>query len=285
VRRATLLFLLAIAAIAVAPGLTAPASAATSVAARYQLRGHLPELGERPAMRVFATPAAYDAYRASLGEANVFPPSGSLFMSFDREILALYIRGNDSGGRCFGTTPAASLDGERITLGLSWQSGTCGAPISAHYPFILVALSRTAADGTAWVSPNRSVCGSAPDVASSSACATISGSATSAPTATTAPAPTATAVPSPTASPPPTATRSLTPSVPAATSPVAAASPTRTAALTVTPTRSPVAAASPPPAGDETGMNYLLYGMLIAIGFLVGIALMLSRGSRSRRVP
>jgi hypothetical protein len=31
-------------------------------------------------------------------------------------------------------------------------------------------------------------------------------------------------------------------------------------------------------------MNYLLYGMLIAIGFLVGIALMLSRGGRSGRV-
>src|SRR5678815_735915 len=33
--------------------LAAPALAATGIASKLQLRGHLPELGERPAMRVF----------------------------------------------------------------------------------------------------------------------------------------------------------------------------------------------------------------------------------------
>src|SRR5207249_3402121 len=91
-----------------------PSAAATSVAARYQLRGHLPELGEKPALRVFQTNAAYDAYRASLGDANVFPAASSMFMSFDKEILALYVRGNDSGGRCFATTTGANLDGDAV---------------------------------------------------------------------------------------------------------------------------------------------------------------------------
>ena len=45
------------------------ASAAVAVPARYQLRGHLPELGERPTMRVFVTQAEYDTYRNSLGDA------------------------------------------------------------------------------------------------------------------------------------------------------------------------------------------------------------------------
>ena len=53
--------------------LGSPALAAASVPARYQLRGHLPDLGERPTMRAFLTQAAYDAYRSSLGDANVFP--------------------------------------------------------------------------------------------------------------------------------------------------------------------------------------------------------------------
>src|SRR5688572_17589967 len=98
--------------------LAAPAGAATPVASRLQLRGHLPELGERPAMRVFQTQAAYDSFRTSLGEANVFPASSNMFMSFDRDILALYIRGNDSGGRCLRTGPSATLDGDTTTLDL-----------------------------------------------------------------------------------------------------------------------------------------------------------------------
>ena len=134
------------------------AGAATAVTARAQLRGHLPELGERPTMRVFVTQAEYDAYRNSLGEANVFPASSSLFMSFDKDILALYTRGNDTGGRCIGTQIVAGFSGDTLAATAPWQVGTCGAPSTAHYPFVLVALSRTAADGTAWLSTAKSVC-------------------------------------------------------------------------------------------------------------------------------
>ena len=52
--------------------LAGSAGAATAVTAKAQLRGHLPELGESPTMRVFVTQAAYDTYRNSLGDANVF---------------------------------------------------------------------------------------------------------------------------------------------------------------------------------------------------------------------
>ena len=91
------------------------AGAATSVTVRAQLRGHLPELGERPTMRVFVTQAEYDTYRNSLGDANVFPAAGSLFMSFDKDILALYTRGNDTGGRCIGTQIVASFSGDTLS--------------------------------------------------------------------------------------------------------------------------------------------------------------------------
>src|SRR5439155_25948440 len=91
-----------------------PAGAATAVSARYQLRGHLPELGERPTMRVFMTQAEYDTYRNSLGDANVFPPVSALFMSFDKDILALYTRGNDTGGRCIGTQVVARFSGDTL---------------------------------------------------------------------------------------------------------------------------------------------------------------------------
>jgi len=256
-----------------------PSAAATSVAARYQLRGHLPELGEKPALRVFQTNAAYDAYRASLGDANVFPAASSMFMSFDKEILALYVRGNDSGGRCFATTTGANLDGDAVTLDLAWQNGTCGAPITAHYPFILLSLSRIAADGSSWITPTRSVCGAAPGVFDSRACAMLSG-ASPAPT-TSAPVAPTTAAPTPT--PSATGTRTLTPT-PVTTSPAAAASPTPgSTSAQASASRSPVAAAaSPASTGADAGTNYLLYGMLIAIGVLIGIALMLSRSSARR---
>src|SRR5216683_8450034 len=91
------------------------AGAATAVTARAQLRGHLPELGERPTTRVFVTQAEYDTYRNSLGDANVFPAASSLFMSFDKDILALYTRGNDTGGRCIGTQIAAAFSGDTLT--------------------------------------------------------------------------------------------------------------------------------------------------------------------------
>src|SRR2546423_8946729 len=94
-RRALAILALAMTGVALLAG---SAGAATSVTAKAQLRGHLPELGERPTMRVFITQDAYDTYRNSLGDANVFPSASSLFMTFDKEILALYTRGNDTGG-------------------------------------------------------------------------------------------------------------------------------------------------------------------------------------------
>ena len=237
-----------------------PASAATSVAARYQLRGHHPELGEGPALRVFVSEAAYDAYRNSLGDANVFPPASSLFMSFDRDVLALYARGNDTGGRCIATAVSATLDGDTLAASLAWQSGTCGAPLSAHYPFILMSLSRTGADGTSWVQPTRNVCASveSPDTR---ACGSVSGASVS-------PSPAASATPSP------AATRTVTPT---ATASPASAPPT-VAAASPTPSRSPVAAASPTPApSDGSGVDPVVAGALVALGLVIIVMLMAAR--------
>src|SRR5205814_5875669 len=154
--------------------LAGSALAATTVTAKSQLRGHLPELGERPTMRVFVTQAAYDTYRNSLGDANVFPAASALFMSFDKDILALYTRGNDTGGRCIGTQIAASFSGDTLAATAPWQAGTCGAPSTAHYPFILLSVSRTATDGTAWLASARSLCLSV-ETQDTSACGTLSG--------------------------------------------------------------------------------------------------------------
>jgi hypothetical protein len=252
---------------------------AATVAARAQLRGHLPELGERPTMRVFVTQAEYDTYRNSLGDANVFPAPSSLFMTFDKDILALYTRGNDTGGRCIGTQIVANFSGDTLAATAPWQAGTCGAPSAAHYPFVLVALSRTAADGTAWLSSAKSVCLSV-ESQDTNACASLTG-ASPAPSATaTTPAPTATSSTAPTATVAPTATRSLTPSQTVA---VASATPTATSApASASASRSPVAAASPPATAADNGTNFLLYAMLIAIGFLVLLSLFLSRGGRRR---
>jgi hypothetical protein len=253
------------------------ALAATAVTARNQLRGHLPELGERPTMRVFATPAAYDAYRTSLGDANVFPASSSLFMSFDKDILALYTRGNDSGGRCIASTVVASSSGDTASVNLGWQVGACGAPSGAHYPFILLSLSRTAADGTAWLSATRQVC-AVVDAADTNACATIVGASPAPTPSATTPPPTPTTSAASSATAAPTATRSLTPS-----QTVAVASPTPTATSAApSASRSPVAAASPPATALDSGSNVLLYAMLIAIAFLVLLSLFLSRGGRRR---
>jgi hypothetical protein len=259
--------------------LAGTASAAVTVPARAQLRGHLPELGERPTMRVFVTQAEYDTYRNSLGEANVFPSSTGLFMSFDKDILALYTRGNDSGGRCIGTQIAASFSGDTLSATAPWVAGTCGAPSTAHYPFVLIALSRTATDGTTWLPTAKTVCLSV-ESQDTNACATLSG-ASPGPSAATTPAPTATSSPAPTVTAPPTATRSLTPSQTVA---VSSPTPTATSApASATATRSPVAAASPPPAAVDNATNFLLYAMLVAIGFLVLLSLFLSRGGRRRR--
>jgi hypothetical protein len=263
-------------AAALAALLAGSAGAATTVTAKAQLRGHLPELGERPTMRVFVTEAAYDTYRNSLGDANVFPPASSLFMTFDKEILALYTRGNDTGGRCIGTQVAAGFSGDTVTATASWQAGTCGAPSTAHYPFLLLSLSRTATDGTAWLSSARSVCLSV-ETQDTNACATLGGASAS-PASTTPPA-TATSSPVPLSpTPQASATRSLTPTQSVAASQTAAPS---SAAPSVT--RSPAAAASPPATAADSGTNILLYAMLVAIGFLVLLSLFLSRGGRRRR--
>jgi len=256
-----------------------PAGAATTVSARYQLRGHLPELGERATMRVFVTQAEYDTYRNSLGEANVFPAAGSLFMTFDKDILALYTRGNDTGGRCIGTQIVAGFSGDTLTATASWQAGTCGAPSAAHYPFVLIALSRAAADGTAWLSSAKSVCLSV-ESQDTNACASLTGASPAPTAAATTPPPTAISSPAPTTTAAPTATRSLTPSQTVA---VASPTPTATSApASATASRSPVVLASPPATAADNGTNFLLYAMLIAIGFLVLLSLVLSRGGRRR---
>ena len=281
--------------------LAAPAGAATGVPSRLQLRGHLPELGERPVMRVFQTQAAYDSFRTSLGEANVFPPSSNLFMSFDRDILALYARGNDAGGRCLRTGPSATLDGDTTTLDLLFEAGTCGAPSNAHYPFILVALARTAADGTLWVTPARSVCASAPGVSDSRACASL-GTSTASPSpastgaASPSPSPPTTAVPS--ASPSPTASRTAAPTTAAPTTaaPTTAAPTSAAPTATASPTRSTVAVASPsvpasaspqPAAGGGGNNDFLVTAGLVGLGVLIGIVLMAARRPRRsiRRIP
>jgi hypothetical protein len=231
--------------------LAASAGAATGVASRLQLRGHLPELGERPAMRVFQTQVAYDSFRTSLGEANVFPASSNMFMSFDRDILALYIRGNDTGGRCLRTGPSATLDGDTTTLDLLFEPGTCGAPSGAHYPFIL--------------SP--------------------------APTAAASPSPTpaATTVPTATATASATASRTPVPSTaaPASAVPTAAVStspvPTRSVVAVASPSAS--ASAAPSPAGGSN--DFLLTAGLVGLGILIGIVIMAARRPRRsiRRIP
>ena len=198
-------------------------------------------------------------------------------MSFDKDVLALYTRGNDTGGRCIGSQAVATFSGDALAATASWQAGTCGAPSTAHYPFVLLALSRTGADGTAWLPSAKSVCLSveSPD---GNACATLAG-ASPAPSATaTTPPPTPTSSTAPTATAAPTATRSLTPS-----QTVAAPSPTPAfSTISASASRSPVAAASPPAAAADNGTNFLLYAMLIAIGLLVLVSLLLSRGGRRR---
>jgi len=262
--------------------LAAPAGAATAVPERTQLRGHLPELGERAVMRVFQSQTAYDAFRTSLGEANVFPPSSSLFMSFDKDILALYARGNDSGGRCLRAGSNATLDGDTTTLDLQWESGTCGAPLSAHYPFVLVSLSRTAADGSSWVAPARSVCASAPGVSESRACASLGTSAVSPSPPTTAASPSAAATAA--SSPSPSRTAAATAAAPTAT-PSPVPSPTRSAVAVASPTIAASPSAQPVPGGSDSGL--LLTAGLIGLGVLIGIAIMAARRPRRsiRRIP
>ena len=263
--------------------LATPALAATAIGSKLQLRGHLPELGERPVMRVFQTQDAYDSFRASLGDANVFPTSSNMFMSFDKDILALYARGNDTGGRCLRTGPNATLDGDTATLDLLFESGTCGAPSTAHYPFILVSLSRVAADGSSWVTPARSVCASAPGVSDSRACASLGTSAVS-----PSPSPTATATAAATATPTASASASRTaaPTTTVAPTPssIAVPSPTRSAVAVASPTGAASASAQPAASGNS---DFLVTAGLVGLGVLIGIVIMSARRPRRsiRRIP
>jgi hypothetical protein len=227
------------------------ADAAVSVPVRYQLRGHLPELGEQPAMRVFLTQAAYDTFRTGLGDANVFPPTSSLFMSFEREFLALYSRGNDTGGRCIATAAVASFSGDTMTATFDWQSDTCGAPTTARHPFILVAVSRTASDGSTWQPSARQICAFVGSTATN-ACASFGGAS------------------SPSAAPSATTTTGAAPRSPTPTA-VATASPA--------PSRSPIAAATPTsaPADSGGGPNLIVAAALLGLGVVIGLALMASR--------
>jgi len=267
--------------LAVALGVAQPAGAApTTIAATLHLRGHLPELGAQPTMRVFQTQSAYDSFRSSQGDANVFPPASSLFMSFSRDILVLYARGVDSVGRCLRTGSTATIDGGAATLDLLWDSAPCGAPDSARHPFALISLSRTAADGSVWESPTGSVCGAPPGV-NVRACAPLAaGAATPPPTpAATAPATPslAAASPSPSATPSPVPTPSPTPSTPPS------ATPSATPAVTLaapTPSRSPEPSARLiPPAPDGT-VNYLFWAAFGLIVALVVLAAALARSPR-----
>lgn len=251
-----------------------PANAAVAVSGRYQLRGHLPELGSTPTMRVFTTQAAYDSYRTSLGDANVFPPSSSLFMSFDKDVLALYTRGNDVGNRCIATTMFFGASGDRLRGNFDWQSGTCGAPSGAHYPFILAAISRTAADGSSWLQATRSVCAfvGTPDT---EACAAVGTGSSTGPTIapTTAPttAPSATAVPS--------VARTTAPIVAA----TATSAPVAVSSVAPSASRAVVAAAgaTAPPESSPNAVDFWLGAALVGFGVMIGIVLMNAR----RRQP
>jgi len=248
------------------------ASAANTVATKQQLRGHLPDLGEAPSMRVFTTAAAYDGYRTSSGQADVFPASDRLFMSFDKEILALYARGNDTGGRCLRSGPTAALAGDAVTLDLQWEAGTCGAPATAHYPFALVSLSRALDDGGAWIQAGRTVCAAPPGV-TPVACGSVSGTASPPPTAAT-PAATGSAAPSPAGAPATAAaTRTPTPTV-AAASPSPSPVPTRT----VSSSTSAVAVASTVPVGPVAGggPDLFLVGAVLVLGFGLGAIFVLA---------
>jgi hypothetical protein len=234
-------------------------------------------------MRVFQTQAAYDSFRTSLGDANVFPAAANMFMSFEKDILALYARGNDVGGRCLRTGPNATLDGDTATLDLLFESGTCGAPSTAHYPFILVSLSRTAADGSSWVAPARSVCASAPGVSDSRACASL-GTSSASPT----PAPSATATTAASATPTASATASRTAAPTTTVAPTAsgttAPSATRSAVAVASPSAATSASAQPAASGNS---DFLVTAGLVGLGVLIGIVIMAARRPRRsiRRIP
>ena len=277
------LALVVLAALVAAPNASA---APVPIAASMQWRGHLPELGIRPSVRLFQTAAQYETFRSGLSDPALFPPASRLFMSFDRDILALYARGEDVGGRCLRTGSTATIDGDTVTLDLVWESGTCGAPSTARHPFILVSLSRTTADGSGWVQPTRSVCAAPPGV-DPRACASVGGGTAASPS----PTPAATASPSPATAPPspsPTAAAaSPSPSPPPVTpsaSPAATIA-ARTGAPTIalaspTPTRTPDPTPRIVDVPTDDTVNYLLWGALGLILLFVIVAGLFARSPR-----
>lgn len=281
-KRAALVACAVLAALLAAP----PADAApVPIPASLQWRGHLPELGTRPSVRLFQTAAQYETFRGSLSDPNLFPPANRLFMSFERDVLALYARGEDIGGRCLRTGSTASIDGDTVTLGLAWEGGTCGAPGTARHPFILVSLSRTASDGSGWVQPARSVCAAPPGV-DPRACASVGGGTVASPS----PTPAATAPPSPspvTAAPSPSPSPTPAPVTPSPSPLATTAPPTvvTTVAPTValaspTPTRSPDPTPRPVDVPSDDTVNYLLWGALGLIVVFVVVAGLFARSPR-----
>jgi hypothetical protein len=261
--------------------------AATSVATKTALRGHLPDLGDSPSLRVFPSAQAFDDYQASLGAADVFPASSEMtWVNFQTEILALYHRGSDAGGRCLrvdSASPNATFDADTVTLNLMWVSETCGAPSSAHHPFVIVALRKTAADGTAWISGNRRVCASPPDV-DATACGSVSGTtSTATPSPTVAPTSSPTPTRSPVSSPSPTAgatsspTASPSPTQQATSLPIQTATRAPTAA---TPTATLVALGSPAP--SSTPPSTLVAGAFIGVGSAIVVLSLIFLARRGR---
>ena len=232
----------------------APAAAPTAVFTLTQLRGHLPDLGATPSLRLFGSAAEYDAFHKSLGDADVFPSASALNANFTRDVLALYARGADVGGRCLTTAGASTVSGGVVTVNLAWQDGTCVALANARYPFVLVSLSRTANDGSPWLSQLQSVCASAPGVDGSRACApVVAGGATS---------------PSPGAS--------AKPSQPGAT----ATSTSRTAAPTT-------AVSDPPlerPSSTITLLGWLGFGLIFGV-FIAALFTRVRRVGRTAKLP
>jgi hypothetical protein len=253
----------AVAAVAVALTLAgAGGASARSLAApatiftQTQLRGHLPDLGAAASLRLFVSAADYDAFHKSLGDADIFPPSSALYTNFTRDVLALYARGADAGGRCLTTNGSSTVSGGVVTLNLAWQDGTCGAPANARYPFVLASLSRTANDGAAWLSQLESVCGAAPGIDGSRACATIVAGGASSPS----PASTATAKPSATSSAPASATRTVAPTSAVLTPPIEA------------------------PSSTITLLGWLGFGLIFGV-FIAALFTRMRRVGRTARLP
>lgn len=190
---------LAAALFVTAPASAAPIAAPSAVATQVQLRGHLPDLGPTPSLRLFVTAAEYDAFHTALGPADIFPPSSGLFSNFSRSILALYARGEDIGNRCITSVGSSSVSAGVVNLTLGWQDGTCGAPAGAHNPFVLVSLLRTANDGSPWLAQLPSVCGAAPGVDGSRVCTLLPSTGTTSPSLAATPTAKSTAAPSGTA--------------------------------------------------------------------------------------